>query len=129
MTQRIRDSLRASYDAFASKGELTPLIDSLADDIRWHVSGRSPLAGHYRGKAEVLALFARMMELYRGTLRLQVLDILASEAHAIVLTQEWAEYAGKKFEWHGVHLWTIGAGQFTQFEVYNDDAYHALWAD
>jgi hypothetical protein len=36
-----------------------------------------PIAGDYFGKAEVLEFFAKMMDLYQGTLRLQILDVMA----------------------------------------------------
>ena len=38
-------------------GDLVRLGELFADGIIWHVPGRNPLSGHYRGKQEVLALF------------------------------------------------------------------------
>lgn len=56
--------LRTSYDAFG-RGNANPLMTALAEDIKWYVSGRSPLTGEYSGKAEVLGFFGKMMEVYQ----------------------------------------------------------------
>src|SRR5213080_2324132 len=85
-------------NAAFGRGDVQPMLDSLADDIKWHVSGRSPLAGEYTGKQEVLSFFGKMMEMYKGNLRLEVLDVLANGRHGIALTKEHGEYAGRQFE-------------------------------
>jgi ketosteroid isomerase-like protein len=99
-------------------------MDSLAEDIKWHVSGQSPLAGKYVGKGEVLGFFGKMMNLYEGSLKLDVLDILASDRHGVVLTREAAQYDGRSVEFRSVHLWEISGGKLKQFHVFYDDAYH-----
>jgi len=85
------------------------------------------LAGRYVGKAEVLSFFGKMMQLYGGTLRLQVVDILAGERHAAVLTQEESQYNGKTLTFRSVHLWEVRGGKLSAFHVYYDDAYHKFW--
>ena len=44
--------LERAYAA-ASKGNGTPLLESLADDVSWTIIGSTALSGTYRGKAEV----------------------------------------------------------------------------
>ena len=119
--------LRTNYEAFVN-GDMAPMIGSYVDDIEWHVSGSSPVAGDYSGKTEVLAFFQKMMDLYGGTLRLDVLDVLANDEHGIVLTRERGEYAGKAVDYSGVHRWEFRDGRCARFENYYDDAYHAFWA-
>ena len=46
-------------------------------------------------------------KLYQGTLRLEVLNILASNEHGIVLIKEHGHYAGMPFEFREVHVWDI----------------------
>ena len=118
--------LRTNYQAFAD-GDLAPLLQSLADDVEWHVSGPSPLAGKYAGTSEVLAFFGKMMELYGGTLQLEVIDVLANDDHGVVLTRERGEYAGSAVEYAGVHRWDFRDGKCARFENYYDDAYHEFW--
>jgi len=127
MTHRNEKMLRASYDAFG-RGDANPLMSALAEDIKWYVSGRSPLAGEYSGKAEVLGFFGKMMEFYQGTLKQQVLDILANDAHGMVLTREAAQYKEKSVEFRSVHVWEISNGKLVEFHVYYDDAYHNFWS-
>lgn len=126
VSDKREQSLRACYESFA-KGDVKPLMDSLTDDIRWHVSGKSPVAGIYSGKSEVLAFFGKMMDLYRETLRLEVIDVVANDAHGVVMTKESAEHNGKSLEFRAVHVWGVRNGKFSQFHVYFDDAYHRFW--
>jgi ketosteroid isomerase-like protein len=119
--------LRSNYKAFA-RGDAKPLMASLSEDIQWHVSGRSPLAGDYFGKKQVLEFFGRMMDLYGGTLTLDVIDVLANDKHGVVMTHERAEHRGKRLEFRAIHVWDIEDGKLVQFHVYNDDAYHKHWS-
>lgn len=126
MSESTEQVLKNNYDAFG-KGNIDPLMSSLADDVEWHVSGGSPLAGEYIGKTEILNFFGKMMRLYGGTLRLHVVDILTSEKHCVVLTQEESQYNGKTLTFRSVHLWQVRDGKFSAFHVYYDDAYHRFW--
>lgn len=126
MSENITDTIKTSYDAF-EKGNLDPLMSLLADNVRWHVSGGSPLAGDYIGKAEVLEFFGKMMQLYGGSLRLQVVDILASEKHAAVLIREEIPCQARALTCRSVHLWEVRNATFSAFHVYYDDAYHKCW--
>lgn len=73
--------------AFAAylKGDFDGLGDMMAEDLVWHVSGRSMLAGSYRGRDEVFGYFRRVLELTRGAFAPEGHDILGSDDHAIVL--------------------------------------------
>ena len=44
--------LRQEYEARAGRDD-TSLADLFADDIVWHVPGRSTISGDYRGKEQV----------------------------------------------------------------------------
>jgi ketosteroid isomerase-like protein len=118
--------LRTNYEAF-TKGDVTPMLDSFTDDVEWHVSGPSPVAGLYSGKTEVLGFFGEMMALYGGTLQLDVVDVLANDDHGIVLTRERGEHAGRAVEYEGVHRWDFRDGKCARFENYYDDSYHQFW--
>lgn len=126
MSENIKDTIKTGYDAF-EKGNLDPLMSSLADNVRWHVSSGSPLAGDYIGKAEVLNFFGKLMQLCGGSQRLQVVDILASEKHAAVLTREEIPHQARTLTFRSVHLWEVRNGEFSAFDVYYDDAYHKVW--
>jgi uncharacterized protein len=42
-----------------SKGNLEPLMESLADDAQWTIIGSTPLSGTFRGKQEILDKLVR----------------------------------------------------------------------
>ena len=120
------DLLRRAYEA-AEAGDLQPLLDALADDVTWRDSSLGPLAGEYHGKDDVLAFFAKMMEVYAGTLRVEVHDILANDDHGVVLTRERGETAGEPVGWTGTHIWTFRDGRCTEFLAMNDGVYNRFW--
>lgn len=121
------DLLRRAYQA-AGTGDLQPLLDAPADDVTWRDSSLGPLAGEYHGKDAVLAFFAKMMEVYAGTLRVDVHDILANDDHGVVLTRERGETAGQPISYTGAHIWAFRDGRCTEFLAINDGIYNRLWA-
>ncbi|MGB9281042.1 MAG: nuclear transport factor 2 family protein [Pseudonocardiaceae bacterium] len=121
------DMLRTVYDAFA-KGDVTTVMSLLTDDIEYHVSGRSPVSGTYKGKGEVLGLFGKLMELSGGTFRIEIQDVLANDKHGVTLTIERGHRAGKTLENRAVHVWDIRDGKSTRFRGYNDDTWDAFWS-
>ncbi|HEY5357306.1 MAG TPA: nuclear transport factor 2 family protein [Streptosporangiaceae bacterium] len=127
MTHPNAELLRTTYEAFGN-GDLEPLLGALTDDISWRDSSLAPLAGDYTGKEEVLGFFGKMMEVYGGTLRLAVVDILADENHGVVLTREEGASGGESVKWSGVHLWAFRDGRCAQFHAYADGDYHRFWS-
>jgi ketosteroid isomerase-like protein len=65
------DLVRRGFAAFGT-GDIAALRELLADDTVWHVGGRSPLTGDYKGKDEVLGFFAQLAERAGGTFRVDV---------------------------------------------------------
>jgi ketosteroid isomerase-like protein len=87
-------AIRDLYDAFAS-GEMVVVDRLLADDVVWHAPGTAQHAGIRRGKAEVFASMGRLAELTGGTLRSEVIDVLANDRRAVVLQLTRAERDGR----------------------------------
>lgn len=48
------------------------VLDTFAEDITWHVPGRSPLSGDYRGHEEVVGFVTKAMKFSEGTLRVEL---------------------------------------------------------
>ena len=76
--------LREGIEAF-SRGDLETVRQSATDDATWVNPGSGPLAGTYRGWAEISAMFGRLMELTGGTYSMQVRSILADDDHAVAI--------------------------------------------
>ena len=119
--------IRTAYSA-VSTGSLQPMLNMLSDEIRWNVSGDSPLAGDYEGKDGVLQFFGAMAQQYDHTLNVQVREVLANDHRAVVLTAESGTVDGHRLEWSSAHVFSIADGFVVGFTSYQDDAYHAFWS-
>jgi ketosteroid isomerase-like protein len=115
--RRLIEGLYASF----SRWELPELFQVLDEKIFWHIPGRGPLSGDYRGHAEVLGFFQRFMQMSGGTFRVQIQDLLASERRVLVLVTESAEREGRKWSSPQVHAWTIEGGKATVFWQFQGD--------
>ena len=84
---------RRGYAAF-DQGDVNTVLELFADDIKWHVGGKSKYAGTYNGKQAVLEFFGRLMQ--DGLQQKhEVHDILASDDHVVTLSNVTATYNGQ----------------------------------
>ena len=115
--------VREAYAAFG-RGDMDALRSQYwAEDIRWHVPGRSLLAGDYEGVAQVLEVFGRLFELSGGTFSAELRDVLANDEHAVALYTGRAERAGKHWEDNVVQVIHIRDGKATEIWNYPADQY------
>jgi len=112
--------IERGYEAFA-RGDIPTVLQVLAEDIFWHVPGRGPLSGDYRGHAEVLGFFKRFMDLSEGTFRIAIDDVLAKGDRVIVLVTESARRRGREWSSPQVHAWTVKGGRATEFWQFQGD--------
>ncbi|MGH9263937.1 MAG: nuclear transport factor 2 family protein [Acidimicrobiales bacterium] len=124
------DLLRQAYEALAG-GDFGTLMGLLADDVKAHVPGRSPVAGDYDGKAAVGGYVAKLGELSGGTLRFEPHDVTASEAHGVGLVRDLAERDGKTLAMNNVHVWHFASGRLAEIWVFPGDLYawDDFWSD
>ncbi|MEO3813019.1 nuclear transport factor 2 family protein [Sphaerisporangium sp. B11E5] len=114
---------KESYDAIA-KGDFDHLGgDLLSDDVVFHVPGRGPLAGEYRGKEEVLRYLGQLSAMTQSTLRFEPQAFLASEDHAAVILRAQGERGGQEMDDNGVHLFRISDGKISERWSYPQDTY------
>jgi uncharacterized protein len=122
------DLARKGYAAFGS-GDMDTLNEIFADDLVWHVGGKSSLAGDYRGKDAVFGFFAKTMELSSGTFRLDIHDILANDDHIVALTTTTGEHDGKSLHDNGVQVLHVKDGKVTEswFHPGDQQAVDEFW--
>lgn len=77
------------------RGDLAAVRSHFAPDAVWELPGRGPLAGEYKGPDAIIGFLARSFELSGGTLRLEVRDVLASDAGAAHVQLVTAERPGR----------------------------------
>ena len=122
--------LRRFLDA-QQRGDAALLNELLADDVVWHVPGRNLLSRDYHGKAEVFGFFARARELSGGTVRIEPIEILAGDQHAVALVRVYAEREGRKLEGElQAFTFRIETGRIVEFWFLVEDRYavDAFWS-
>ena len=105
---------RRAYEAMA-KGDLATVSEGIADDVTWHGGlAAGPLSGTYHGRDEVSAFFGRVAEETAGTFRLEVHDVLANDAHTVVLCTMSASRGNKSIEIPVVNVAHVRDGKVTE---------------
>ena len=112
--------IKGAYEAFA-RGDVANVFAVFAEDILWHVPGRGPISGDYRGHAAVGGFFQKFMELSSGTFRIDIEDILSKGDRVVVLCTESAKRGGRNWSSPQVHVWTIRDGRVAAFCQYQGD--------
>jgi uncharacterized protein len=116
--------LRRGYAAYGS-GDMDTINELFADDVVWHVAGRSPLSGDYNGKEQVFGFFAKLQEMSEGTSKVEVHDLLANDEHGVAVVTESATRSGRNYEGNATHVLHLRDGQVTEFWDAHTDQYAA----
>jgi uncharacterized protein len=121
------ESLRRGYDAFG-KGDIDTVMSLLTDDTLWHIPGRNPLSGDYRGKEAVGGFIMKLMELTSGTFQVEVHDVLANDEHGVGLVILRGERNGKTLAANDAQVWHVRDGLFSEFwsqiwDLYSSDEF------
>jgi ketosteroid isomerase-like protein len=114
--------LRRGYEAFAA-GDMATLNELLSDDIVWHVPGKSPIAGDYKGKDQVFGFFGKIVEMTGGNFKNEIHDLLANDEHGIVLVTTTADRGAKHLDDRQVHVFHLKDGRATEFWNHSGDQY------
>jgi len=125
MAHQNEELTREAIAAF-QRGDLEALQSTyFADDIRYHISGRSPVAGTYEGGAQVIGLFVRLFELTGGTLSIDLHDVVAGDEHAVALFTVRGEREGKRLADNEVLTSHIRDGKSIETWIQAGDQYAA----
>jgi ketosteroid isomerase-like protein len=112
--------IREGYEAFAL-GNLPAVLELFDEDIAWHVPGRSPLSGDYRGREGVLGFLTKAMELSGGTLKVAADEIVADGDRVVVLSTVSAERKGRSLAAPEIHCWRLAGGKAVEFREFQGD--------
>jgi len=121
--------IRAGYDAF-SRGDLDALREMWDPAIAWHVSGRNPLSGDYKGADSVLGFFGQLAERTGGTFQVVLHDVLANDTHVASLHSNRGERTGRRLDVRVVLTWHVRGGKVVEVWDLTDDQYASdeFWA-
>ncbi|HMH48365.1 MAG TPA: nuclear transport factor 2 family protein [Solirubrobacteraceae bacterium] len=125
----IRD-FHERQNRFYAGGDQESVRALLAEDVVWHVPGDSAIAGHHRGRVEVLRLFARRRELANSTFRIDVRGVLADDQRSVILAGGQVHRGGKTLSWGTVGIFRIVAGTIAECWVvpHDQDAFDEIWS-
>jgi ketosteroid isomerase-like protein len=127
--RELLDEFRRCQVAMYAGGDVAPVADRLADDVVWHVPGRSPIAGDHRGRDAVLAYFLHRRALAKNTMRIEVLGSMVAEDAVVELAEGHAQLAGEAAHWRTVGLYRferalIAEAWLVPFDL---DQFDAIW--
>jgi len=120
MTNDNAQMIRDGYEAFA-RGDIPAVLEMLGEDIAWHVPGRSPLSGDYRGHEDVLGFFRRSMELSEGTLQVALDEVVADGDRVVAITTVSAQRNGRTLSTPEIHCWRVADGKAVEFREFQGD--------
>jgi len=89
--------MRSVLDAFMS-GNTPALGQYFAEDVVWHVPGKSELAGSHRGQYEVFGFFGKLLYMSNGTFKVENIDIFADENGGVYVDRITAERGPKSLD-------------------------------
>jgi ketosteroid isomerase-like protein len=125
--------IREFHDAqnrFYAGGDQERVRAMLAEDVAWHVPGRSAIAGDYRGRDEVLRYFVARRDLARATFRIVVRDVLADAERAVIFAGGQVQRAGQSFAWETVAVFRIADDKIAECWAlpYDQYSFDEIWS-
>jgi ketosteroid isomerase-like protein len=116
--QEDAELVRRGYEAFIA-GDMEWLNGHLHENVVWHVPGHNLTSGDYHGRENVLAFFARSVQI--ALPEFEIHDVVASDDHVVVLTpirwrrndnsETYEDHIGQVFHLDGgqvLEVWTMG---------------------
>ena len=97
---------RHAHEAF-ERGDTEAMRSWFSDDFVWHEPGNNPLSGDYRGADEVFGLFERIASKTDGRFDTHLEDVLATDAHLVVLLRLRAQVGTKSIDMPRVNVYRV----------------------
>ena len=112
--------VRAGYDAF-NNADMPVLVDLFDEDIVWHFPGASKLGGDHRGRDAVLVALGAYGAAGGGTLKANVIDVMASDDHVAGVANDTASHNGRSLDVRSTVVFLMRGGKITEAWHYIDD--------
>jgi ketosteroid isomerase-like protein len=91
------DRVRRTYGAFNNQ-DLDAVAELLADDVVWHVPGRSPIAGDHHGREATLGYLGGLADLTGGSYQAELHIAVGDNEHVITVHHSSATRAGRRYD-------------------------------
>lgn len=108
---------------YAGQDVAAELRRLLAEDVTWHVPGRSSIAGEYRGAEEVLAYFAKRRDRASSSFRITPRGILADDERVVHFADGDALIDGRRRYWRTIGIFRLDEGRLAECWLLPFDQY------
>jgi len=122
--------VRQGYKAFG-EGDMDTLRSLFAEDAVHVATGKSPIAGEYKGVDNILGYYGTLFELSGGTFSADLQKVSVEGDDTVVAThRDRGQRAGKTLDQDEELTFTIADGKFTRLvEKHSDQAaYDDFWS-
>jgi uncharacterized protein len=104
-------------------GDLDAAAGLLADEVTWHIGGRGPLAGDWKGKDRVVNEFLPTLGKLWDRLEIDIHELLASDQHVVALINRKVERGGKSAEQKAAAVYHVSGGKISEAWILEADQY------
>lgn len=112
--------VKASFEAFASN-DPSWIAKHVADDVVWHIGGRSKLAGTYKGKEAINEVFGRQSSLMANS-QIDTHDVVGNDEHVIAIGTATAQDPdGGSVDWRWGNVFHVQDGKITEVWGLSED--------
>ena len=123
------DVVRHWYEAWA-RGDIDEAAELLAPQVVWHVPGRSPVGGEYKGREAVAEALQTFRERTGGTFHSELIDLLSSPSTVIALVRNTGRRGDRLLDSRQALQFDVAGGRIAEIWIYVDDlhAVDAFWS-
>jgi ketosteroid isomerase-like protein len=113
-------------------GAVDPVVELLAEDIVWHVPGRSPIAGDHRGTAAVIEYFERRRRLADATMGMRPGEAISEGDAVAQFVTGTAVLGGENVSWQTIGVYRLDTERRRIQEVWlvplDADLFDRIWS-
>jgi ketosteroid isomerase-like protein len=124
--------LHRRQGAMYAGGAVDPVVELLAEDIVWHVPGRSPIAGDHRGVAQVAEYFERRRGLADATMQMRPGEVISEGDAVAQFVTGTAVLGGESVSWQTIGVYRLDAEHRRIQEVWlvplDADLFDRIWS-
>jgi uncharacterized protein len=110
-----------NYQLAMARGDLGAGAQVFHDDVSYIVPGANIFSGTYRGPAEVMGYFGRLMAATDGSYEITEMNWLVCGDKVLLETQNLASRDGRKLKWDEAILFEFRDGRKSKIEMFQAD--------
>lgn len=113
-------------------GSIDAVVELLAEDIIWHIPGKSPIAGYHSGIAQVIDYFDRRRRFANATMRMHPGGVVAEGDAVAQFVEGTAVLDGEQVSWRTIGVYRVHIEHRWIREVWlvplNGELFDRIWS-